>query len=364
MHRAHTAVAFRRLLDDDEGGCEFEGLGDYNMGIHIGAVFILLAVSALGAFGPILLRVIRSKTFRTALKIGTFFAFGTVLATGFIHMLQPANEALTSACLPASWNESYEAYAYLFAVLAILAMQAFDFAVQQYQCRMGDLAGGDPCCNIDRALELGQGGAVGGMALGGTGGGAHSAARRALEQPLRKDSHSHSEEDAEEDAERTSLSRVASVYLMEAGIVFHSVVIGITLGVSTGAQFKTLMIVLSFHQFFEGFAIGFTAVDARLNGLKLFVVGLIYSLTTPIGVAIGIGIRQTYNGNDATTLLVQGIFDAVSAGILIYVALVQLITPQFTHNKWLTQQSLLVKLLSFAALYGGFAVMAVIGKWA
>ncbi|RMZ52182.1 hypothetical protein APUTEX25_001572 [Auxenochlorella protothecoides] len=332
------------------------------MGIHIGAVFILLAVSALGAFGPILLRVIRSKTFRTALKIGTFFAFGTVLATGFIHMLQPANEALTSACLPASWNESYEAYAYLFAVLAILAMQAFDFAVQQYQCRMGDLAGGDPCCNIDRALELGQGGAVGGMALGGTGGGADSAARRALEQPLRKDSHSHSEEDAEEDAERTSLSRVASVYLMEAGIVFHSVVIGITLGVSTGAQFKTLMIVLSFHQFFEGFAIGFTAVDARLNGLKLFVVGLIYSLTTPIGVAIGIGIRQTYNGNDATTLLVQGIFDAVSAGILIYVALVQLITPQFTHNKWLTQQSLPVKLLSFAALYGGFAVMAVIGK--
>lgn len=53
---------------DEEEGCDFEALTDYNMGLHIGSVFILLGVSLLGAFGPTLLKVIRSKLFRTALK--------------------------------------------------------------------------------------------------------------------------------------------------------------------------------------------------------------------------------------------------------------------------------------------------------
>lgn len=39
-------------------------------------------------------------------------------------MLLPANKNLSSPCLPESWNERYEAWAYLFVVLAIVFMQA------------------------------------------------------------------------------------------------------------------------------------------------------------------------------------------------------------------------------------------------
>ena len=60
----------------------------------------------------------------------------------------------------------------------------------------------------------------------------------------------------------------------------------------------------------------------------------------------------------------QGIFDAFSAGILIYVVLVELLTPHFTQSKWLRAQRRGVKLLAFLALYAGVTVMAVIGKWA
>lgn len=282
-----------------------------------------------------------------------------MLSTGFIHMLQPSNEALTSPCLPESWNNSYGAYAFLFAILAILAMHAIDFGLQQWQCRMGSLAGGDPCCDIDRALDLENDGGVRvvGQASGAPGPQPHPA-------PLAKSGDSDTDSVDADGHGVASIARSTSVYLMEAGIVFHSVVIGITLGVTTGSQFTTLLIVLSFHQFFEGFAIGFTAVDARLSGMKIAVLGAVYALTTPIGVAIGIGIRNTYNGNDSTTLLVQGTFDAISGGILIYVALVQLITPQFTYNQWFRAQSWYVKLIGFACLYGGVATMAVIGKWA
>lgn len=285
-----------------------------------------------------------------------------MLTTGFIHMLQPANEALTSPCLPASWNNSYEAYAYLFAVIAILFMHAIDYGTRQWQCRMGDMGEDspqlveNPCCDIDRVLDLEQAPA----------GGAAAAVAPAAE-PAKAHKHSSVSGDEEDDAHSHAgpqLGRAVAVYLMEAGIVFHSVVIGITLGVTTGSAFTTLLIVLSFHQFFEGFAIGFTAVDARLSPLRLALVGIVYALTTPIGVAIGIGIRSSYNGNSSEALLVQGTFDAISGGILIYVALVQLITPQLTTNRWLQRQVWWVKLISFAAFYGGAATMAVIGKWA
>jgi zinc transporter 1/2/3 len=44
------------------------------------------------------------------------------------------------------------------------------------------------------------------------------------------------------------------VAVLEAGIIFHSIMIGVTLGASGGNGWTTLLIVIVFHQFFEGLA--------------------------------------------------------------------------------------------------------------
>lgn len=44
------------------------------------------------------------------------------------------------------------------------------------------------------------------------------------------------------------------VMLLEAGIIFHSIMIGVTLGADSGDSWTTLLIVIVFHQFFEGAA--------------------------------------------------------------------------------------------------------------
>lgn len=56
--------------------------------------------------------------------------FGTLLATALIHMLLPAVEALGNPCLAPFWREAYEAWPYLFVLVAILAMQLIDFAIK------------------------------------------------------------------------------------------------------------------------------------------------------------------------------------------------------------------------------------------
>jgi solute carrier family 39 (zinc transporter), member 1/2/3 len=50
---------------------------------------------------------------------------------------------------------------------------------------------------------------------------------------------------------------------------------------------------------------------------------LLYGVTTPIGIAAGLGVRTTYNPDSTTASIVSGVMDSLSAGILIYTGLVE-----------------------------------------
>lgn len=52
--------------------------------------------------------------------------------------------------------------------------------------------------------------------------------------------------------------RQITAYILELGIATHSIIIGLTLGITTGPEFQTLLVAIVFHQFFEGFALSTT----------------------------------------------------------------------------------------------------------
>ncbi|KAJ0362201.1 hypothetical protein COL922a_014498, partial [Colletotrichum nupharicola] len=54
----------------------------------------------------------------------------------------------------------------------------------------------------------------------------------------------------------TNPNTKVSVLVMEAGVIFHSILIGLTLVVAGDSFYKTLLVVIVFHQFFEGLALG------------------------------------------------------------------------------------------------------------
>lgn len=137
------------------------------------------------------------------------------------------------------------------------------------------------------------------------------------------------------------------------------------LGVSSGAEYIALLIALCFHQFFEGIALGTTIIEAKYNStVKSVLMAMIYGVTTPLGIAIGIAIRSSYNGNSSGALLVNGIFDSISAGILIYTAIVEFLTPEITNSGTFREWNLGKKIVGFIAVYAGAAAMAIIGKYA
>jgi zinc transporter 1/2/3 len=132
-------------------------------------------------------------------------------------------------------------------------------------------------------------------------------------------------------------AQMTGIFILEFGVIFHSIFIGLTLAVA-GEEFITLYIVLVFHQMFEGLGLGARLATAPWPKSKRwtpYLLGLGYGLSTPIAIAIGLGVRKTYPPESATTLIVNGVFDSISAGILIYTGLVELMAHEFMFSPYM-----------------------------
>ncbi|MCO5572056.1 hypothetical protein L7F22_025807 [Adiantum nelumboides] len=171
--------------------------------------------------------------------------------------------------------------------------------------------------------------------------------------------------DKDEQGLSAAASQILGVGVLEFGVIFHSVIIGITLG-TTQDEFKILFIVIIFHQMFEGLGLGSRlALLPLAPGSKIPFIGAIaYALVTPIGMAIGLGVRNTYNGDSATAAYVTGIFDAFSAGILLYTGFVELLAHEFIFNEKMRTAPLAKVLLNVVEMLAGAGIMALLGRWA
>lgn len=89
---------------------------------------------------------------------------------------------------------------------------------------------------------------------------------------------------------------------------------------------------------------------------------IFFSLTTPIGIGVGIGITNIYSESSPTALIVEGIFNSASAGILIYMALVDLLSADFMSPK--LQSNGKLQLGANVSLLIGAGCMSLLAKWA
>ncbi|CAI0544458.1 unnamed protein product, partial [Linum tenue] len=151
--------------------------------------------------------------------------------------------------------------------------------------------------------------------------------------------------------------------VLELGIVVHSIVIGLSLGASNNTcTIKGLVAALCFHQMFEGMGLGGCILQAEYSKAKRAIMVFFFSTTTPFGILVGIGMSKTYKENSPTALITVGLLNASSAGLLIYMALVDLLAVDFMGPKM--QSSIRLQLKSFAAVLLGAGGMSLMAKWA
>jgi zinc transporter 1/2/3 len=90
---------------------------------------------------------------------------------------------------------------------------------------------------------------------------------------------------------------------------------------------------------------------------------LFFSLTTPLGVAIGIAISSGYDENSPKALIVEGLLTAAAAaGILNYMALVDLLAEDFMNPR--VQNNGRLQVIINISLLLGTALMSMLAVWA
>lgn len=362
------------------------------MGTRIASIFVLLVVSAAGSFTPILATKYQSWGLPSwVIYVCRYFGSGVILATAFIHLLGESNTSFANPCLGEAAREYLWGAA--LSLLGVFTMFTIELASQRIvdmkdarRRRHVAAATGinfagltdDPNCASQTRNIAGPTAAACGAAALEKGlstcpcDGANlnaSIPDSALATPRESLSDKKGETSLDlpditqnEDA----FQKLFNIFLLEFGIVFHSVFVGLSMAVA-GDQFITLFIVISFHQFFEGLGLGSRFVAAKWPPkMKRYpsYLSLAYSLCTPIGIAAGLGVRHLYLSNDGRSLLIVGIFDGFCSGLLIYSSLIELMGRDFLMNPEMKKRSNSWLILAYAMFILGTLFMALVGKWA
>lgn len=84
---------------------------------------------------------------------------------------------------------------------------------------------------------------------------------------------------------------------------------------------------------------------------------------TPFGIALGVICRTFFNAESPSTIYAIGVLDSLSAGVLLYGAVVDLLAKEFFMGEMMdaSDERNLVAILSI--LVGG-GIMSLMGKWA
>lgn len=345
------------------------------------------------------------------LFLSRHFGTGVLIATAFVHLLPTAFVSLTDPCLPAFWNQRYPAMAGLIAMTSVLAVVGIEmfFATRGARHMHGSeydtvpeeqnhdtpkhFSSGHPRLrprsdSIRRFRQADIGSHANGIPLG--------IVNLSTENLMPGNSNgdiytSHTVKphrdnpDQDSDSESTPLDLEPSpvlldrhtkheqqklllqCLLLEAGILFHSIFIGIALSVASGTSFLVLLLAISFHQTFEGLALGSRIAAIPQFGPsspKPWLMALAYGTTTPFGQAIGLGVHGLYDPAGEMGLLMVGVMNAVSTGLLLFAGLVELLAEDFLSDRSYDVLKGRRRIEACAAVVAGGGLMALVGAWA
>ncbi|KAH9479523.1 Zinc-regulated transporter 2 [Psilocybe cubensis] len=375
MSHSHSHTIHHPHDDLEDLNCGSGGGSDTLFNLRIASIFVILVGSSAGALFPVLAK--RSTWLhvpKSVFDFAKYFGSGVIIATAFIHLLAPGLSALSSPCLSDAWKE----YPYALALCLLSIFFIFIVELVAFRWGTGKLSklGKShgvfyPFNSCFYFLWLTEGKDAHGHSLGSHAAHGPEGTFKSSEAPPLKSESSSSDiesvkgNDHGHGFQDTLSTHIIGVGILEFGVILHSFLIGLTLAVDEG--FKILFVVIVFHQTFEGLGIG-----SRLAYLDLperfrwapIAGAILYGLTTPLGIAIGLGVRQTYNPGSTTASIVSGVLDSLSAGVLTYTGLVELFAHEFLFNKEMMSASNGKLAYAVGSMCLGCALMALLGRWA
>ncbi|XP_022734721.1 fe(2+) transport protein 1-like isoform X2 [Durio zibethinus] len=312
-----TPLALAKCEAESENGCHDKA---ESMKLKVIAIVVILVASMIGVCLPLFSRLMPAlRPDRDYFTVVKAFASGVILATGYMHVLPDSFNDLTSDCLPENPWKKFPFTTFVAMLSAVMTLMVDSFAMSIYKKH---------CAKA--SVNFGHG-------------------------------HHHPLEKNETSSQLLRHRVIAQV--LELGIIVHSVVIGIGMGASDNkCTIRSLIAALCFHQMFEGMGLGGSILQAEYKLKMKATMAFFFSTTTPLGIVVGIGLSRVYSETSPTSLIVVGLLNACSAGLLNYMALVDLLAAEFMGPKLQTNMKL--QAWSYIAVLFGAGFMSLMAKWA
>ncbi|KAL2195426.1 ZIP zinc transporter-domain-containing protein [Corynascus similis CBS 632.67] len=389
-------IAIPRSLVARQDACAGNTTGaDYNTPLHVGALLIILAVSSLACAIPLLAAKFPVLRIPEPFLFGVrHFGTGVLLATAFVHLLPTAFVSLGDSCLSSFWTTDYPAMPGAIALVGIFFVSIIEMIfspARSYAPRASAASADEVAVAGADAAASGPQGPATHPSLGG-GRRCSSAAVAAVVSrpsntrqasiepaPLRESAAAGEQPNSSKETleiesqagwsltrEQLHKKSILQCMLLEVGILFHSVFIGMALSVAVGANFVVLLIAIAFHQTFEGLALGarIASITWPKKTLQPWLMVLAYGCTTPIGQAIGLATHTLYSPDSEFGLILVGTMNAVSSGLLVFAALIELLAEDFLSDQsWSVLRGRKRVVACFLVLLGAVC-MSLVGAWA
>lgn len=117
-------------------------------------------------------------------------------------------------------------------------------------------------------------------------------------------------------------------FVLLLGLGLHSFLAGIGFGASTDlSAAASLAIAILAHKYLAAFALGCPFYKSGVPLQQHIMIGICFAVITPIGIGIGWGL------SDGMESWVSDIFISITAGTFIYVAIIEILVPEFSDQK-------------------------------
>lgn len=200
---------------------------DYNLGLHVAALFIILGVSGGACALPLFVSRFPIRGFFFTVR---HFGTGVLLATAFVHLLPTAFLSLSNPCLPKFWTEDYPAMPGAIALAGVLVVTVLEMILSPSRHFVPQRRPRGRLASVsENEVQL-------------------DALRSDLAATDVTLTTTETEVKVVLTPEQERKKSMLQVFMLEIGILFHSVFIGMALSVATGGDFVVLLIAIAFHR--------------------------------------------------------------------------------------------------------------------
>lgn len=160
--------------------------------------------------------------------------------------------------------------------------------------------------------------------------------------------HSHSFDTIHSDSEKhPALRSLVLLLALSLHSVFEGFAIGLQPDVNTLAQ---ILAAVAIHKCVIAFSLGLNLVQSKLRLKTIVLFDVIFSITTPIGIAVGTAIVGF--SHSIVTNLVSGILQGIACGTFLFVTFFEVL-PHEMNNTGPRLPKVLATIIGFAAVCGG-----------